>query len=133
MSSLARAFTMLVVEDHVVIAQEIQEAVWRNGGRVLGPAARVSQALELIETAPCDAALLDINLGQGGTAYAVAEQLDAKGIPFAFVTGSDGDDIDERYRDALVLRKPFGEAELDTCLLALLGMTHAAGQGHAGS
>ena len=108
---------------------EIEEAVRRNGAGVLGPAAQVSEALALIETAPCDAALLDINLGQGGTAYAVAERLHAKGIPFAFVTGSDGDDIDERYRDAPVLRKPFGEAELDSCLRLLIGsMTVAADQ-----
>jgi CheY-like chemotaxis protein len=127
MGSLGRAFTFLVVEDHVVIALEIQEAVWRNGGRVLGPAAQVSEALALIETAPCDAALLDLNLGPGGTAYAVAERLHAKGIPFAFVTGSYGDDIDERYSDAPVLKKPFGEADLDGCLRMLVGNIAVAG------
>jgi len=45
----------------------------------------------LIEAAPCDAALLDITLEHGETAYPVAERLRAKRIPFAFATGWDGD------------------------------------------
>jgi CheY-like chemotaxis protein len=120
MGSPGRAFTILVVEDHSVIALEIEDAVRRNGGRVLGPAVRVSEALALINTSPCDAALLDIKLGHGETVYAVAERLHAKRIPFAFVTGWDRD-IAEPYGDAPVLRKPFGEAELDNCLWALIG------------
>ena len=126
MGSRERVFTILVVEDHGVIALEIEDAVRRNGGRVLGPAARVSEALALIERASCDAALLDIRLGNGETVYPVAERLYAKRIPFAFVTGWDGD-FDEPYGDAPVLRKPFGEAELDRCLRMLIDrMLHAA-------
>jgi len=118
MGSRERVFTILVVEDHGVIALEIEDAVRRNGGRVLGPAARVSEALALIETASCNAALLDIRLGNGETVYPVADRLHAKGIPFAFVTGWDGD-FGDPYGDAPVLRKPFGVAELDSCLRML--------------
>ena len=126
MGSRERVFTILVVEDHGVIALEIEDAVRRNGGRVLGPAARVSEALALIETASCNAALLDIRLGNGETVYPVAERLYAKRIPLAFVTGWDGD-FDEPYGDAPVLRKPFREAELDRCLRMLIDrMLHAA-------
>ena len=57
---------------HGFIASEFEDAVRRNGGRVLGPAARVSEALALIEAAPCDAALLDITLEYGETVYPVA-------------------------------------------------------------
>jgi DNA-binding response OmpR family regulator len=126
MGVLGRAFTILVVEDHSVIALEIEDAVHRNGGRVLGPAIRVSEALSLIETASCDAALLDIKLGHGETVYPVAERLHAKRIPFAFVTGWDAN-VGGPYHDAPVLRKPFGGAELDRCLRALIGsMRHPA-------
>ncbi len=126
MGSRERVFTILVVEDHGFIASEFEDAVRRNGGRVLGPAARVSEALALIEAAPCDGALLDITLEHGETAYPVAERLRAKRIPFAFVTGWDGD-FGEPYCDAPVLRKPFGEAELDRCLRMLIDrMLHPA-------
>ena len=49
MDFLERDFTILVVEDQVFIASEFSDAVRRNGGRVLGPATRVSEALALIE------------------------------------------------------------------------------------
>src|SRR5262249_56136525 len=98
----------------------------RRGGGVGGGGGGVSEALGLIERASCDAALLDIRLGNGETVYPVAERLYAKRIPFAFVTGWDGD-FDEPYGDAPVLRKPFGEAELDRCLRMLIDrMLHAA-------
>ena len=126
MGSRERVFTILVVEDHGFIASEFEDAVRRNGGRVLGPAARVSEALALIEAAPCDAALLDITLEHGETVYPVAERLRVKRIPFAFVTGWDGD-FGESYGDPPVLRKPFGEVELDRCLRTLIDrMLHPA-------
>jgi len=126
MGSPGRAFTILVVEDHGVMALELEEAIRKHGGFVLGPAARVSDALALIDTTQCDAALLDIKLQYGETAYPVAERLCAKRIPFAFVTGWDRE-FGGRYGDAPVLRKPFGEAELDGCLRMLIDrMLHPA-------
>jgi hypothetical protein len=38
MDSFARDFTILVAEDQDFIASEFDDAVRRNGGRVLGPA-----------------------------------------------------------------------------------------------
>jgi DNA-binding response OmpR family regulator len=126
MGSRERVFTVLVVEDYGPIALEFEDAVRRNGGRVLGPVARIWEALALLETTRCDGALLDIQLGDGETAYPVAERLYAKRIPFAFVTGWDGD-FGGPYGDAPVLRKPFGEAELDRCLRMLIDrMLHPA-------
>jgi DNA-binding response OmpR family regulator len=119
MRSRERVFTILVVEDHGVIALEFEDAIRRHGGLVLGPAVRVSDALALIETTECDAALLDIKLEHGETVYPVAERLYAKRIPFAFITGWDGG-LGERYGNVPVLRKPFGEAELDRCLRMLI-------------
>jgi CheY-like chemotaxis protein len=119
MHSREQVFTILVVEDHGVIALEFEDAIRRHGGLVLGPAGRVSDALALIETTECDAALLDITLEYGETVYPVAERLYAKRIPFAFVTGWEGG-LGERYGNAPVLRKPFGEAELDQCLRMLI-------------
>jgi len=131
MCSRAQPFTILIVEDYALIALEMEDAVRRNGGQVLGPAAQIPDALALIETAACDAALLDIKLANGETVYAVAERLEAKAVPFAFITAWDGE-IDERFAHAPVLRKPFGEADLDRCLQVLIGsMPHPAGKRQA--
>src|ERR1051326_1870220 len=119
MGSQGRAFTILVVEDHGVIAMELEDAIRQRGAFVLGPATRVAEALAMIEATHCDAALLDIKLRNEETSYPVAERLSAERIPFAFVTGWDRDSR-VRYDDAPVLRKPFGEAELDHCLQLLI-------------
>jgi CheY-like chemotaxis protein len=113
-------FTILIVEDQPLIALSIEDVVREIGGGVVGSAARLSDALTLIETASWDAALLDVRLAQGETVYPAAERLQAKGVPFAFLTACDGE-IDARYLDVPVLRKPFSEAELESCLQMLIG------------
>ncbi len=120
MGAVAPAFTILIVEDHVVIAADIADVIQRNGGQVLGPASGLSEALALIKTTLCDAALLDINL-RHETVYPAAEILQSRGIPFAFITGSEDDEIDSRYADVPLLRKLFGETELENCLRKLTG------------
>ena len=52
-----------------------------------------------------DAAILDINLGDG-MAYPVAEILSARGVPFIFVTGFEADAMDDRFSKVPILQKP---------------------------
>jgi CheY-like chemotaxis protein len=111
---------ILIVEDQPLIALSIEDVVREFGARVVGSAARLSDALILIETASWDAVLLDVKLAQGETVYPAAERLQAKGVPFAFLTALDGA-IDPRYLHVPVLRKPFSEVELETCLQMLIG------------
>ena len=62
---------------------------------------------------------MDIKL-KGKRAYAVADALGARGVPFVFVTGNSVRDIEDRYRDRPVLRKPFKEEKLIKALTDLL-------------
>ena len=112
-------FTILIVEDQALIALSIEDVARGIGSCGVGTAARVAEALTLIETASWDAALLDIKLAQDETVYPVAEQLRAKHVPFAFVTAWDGE-VDPRFADVPVLQKPFGEADLASCLRMLI-------------
>jgi DNA-binding response OmpR family regulator len=111
-------FTILIVEDQALIALSIEDVARAIGSCAVGIAARVADALTLIETAPWDAALLDLRL-EDEMVYPAAERLRAKGVPFAFVTAWDGE-IDAPFADVPVLQKPFGEAELASCLRALI-------------
>jgi len=131
MRSRERACTILIVEDQALIALNLEDVVRSIGGCAVGHAARLSEALTLIETTSWDAALLDIKLAGGEMAYPAADRLRAKGIPFAFLTAWDGC-IDERYPDVPVLRKPFSEADLERCLRMLIyEMPHRTGEGEA--
>jgi CheY-like chemotaxis protein len=115
-----RDFTILIIEDQALIASNIEDVARNIGASVVGSAAQVSDALALVETASWDAALVDITLANGELSYPVAERLEAKDIPFAFLTAWDGEH-DARYKDVPVLRKPFSLTELENCLEALVG------------
>ncbi len=103
MGSREWPFAILIVEDHALIASSIEDIVRTMGARAIGRAGKLSDALTLIETVSWDAALLDFRLTQGEMTYPAADQLRAKGVPFAFVTGWDGD-VDPQYCDVPVLR-----------------------------
>jgi two-component SAPR family response regulator len=120
MGAWAQGRTILIVEDHPVIAAEIADIIQTNGGHVLGPVFQLAEAMHLIETAACDAALLDINLGSE-TVYPAAEKLQNLGVPFAFITGFAEGEMDSRYADAALLHKPFGEMQVESCLRKLIG------------
>ncbi|WP_184401398.1 response regulator [Rhizobium sp. BK650] len=80
--------TILVVEDEFFIALEIKTALTSAGFNVLGPAASVDHALELLHDTKPNAAVLDVDLG-GERVTPVALQLKALGIPFVLASAAD--------------------------------------------
>jgi CheY-like chemotaxis protein len=97
---------------------------------VIGPAASIEHALELLDTErQLDGAVLDINLG-GERAYPVADALRARAVPFVFATGYDSWAIPDAYASVPRVEKPVNTRALArscqntdefsrTCLLAL--------------
>src|SRR5271168_2930965 len=77
---------ILVVEDDPIIALDFEDTILRLGVKTVRTAGTVSRALQLIEERAPDFVLLDIGLVREKS-FAVAERLEALGIPFAFVTG----------------------------------------------
>jgi CheY-like chemotaxis protein len=100
---------ILVVEDEPLIALDIKETLESSGASVVGPAARVSDALVLAEQNDPDAAVIDVRLQGNTTTFPVAVW--ERGIPFIFQT-SDPGLIGAAYREVPVLRKPFQPQEL---------------------
>ncbi|WP_342152500.1 response regulator [Methylorubrum sp. SB2] len=102
---------VLVVEDEYFIARDMGDSLTRAGAEVAGPVADAEEALAAIEADALDAAVLDVNL-KGETVYAVADRLNARGIPYLFATGevqiADGSD----YRSRPRLEKPILSDEL---------------------
>ncbi|MBR0647860.1 response regulator [Plastoroseomonas hellenica] len=113
--------SILVVEDEWIIAEAISRSLRRWGYRVLGPAADVPAALALLEQETPAAALLDASLGHQPS-FAVADLLIARGVPFAFLSGHQVEDLPPRYAASRLLNKPFAEAALQTEIMALLGI-----------
>ena len=77
---------ILVVEDKVLVAMDLEDTLRQQGCEVLGPAPSVRLALAILEQQTPDAVLLDLNLN-GDAAVPVAEALRARGVPFVIVSG----------------------------------------------
>jgi CheY-like chemotaxis protein len=101
---------ILVVEDEYLIAVELKRWLHDVGVEVIGPVPNVDQALTLIEDHRLDAAVLDINLGDGDTSYPVADRLDRLKVPYLFATGEA--QTASSYSDHPRLEKPCSKADL---------------------
>ena len=110
---------VLVVEDETMVAWLLEDMLADLGCAVVGPAARVNQALAMLDAEAIDAAVLDVNLN-GQMSYPVADALAARGVPFVFSTGYSGLDMRDGYRDRPVLKKPFPYEELVEVFTRLL-------------
>lgn len=112
----------VLVVDQALVAATISEILTEAEGVPVRPAATVREALQLIKDTPSlDAALLDVNLGDGSVTP-VLEALSARGIPTVVYTGSAvPDDIRQRHPDGIALSKPVLPARLVGELRKVMG------------
>lgn len=97
---------ILVVEDELLVAMEMEDLLVQQGCTVIGPAKDIDGALALIANEPLDAVVLDLNLS-GEAAVPVASALSSRGVPFVVVTGySKKQSRSPELQDAPVLEKP---------------------------
>ncbi|MCL2430293.1 MAG: response regulator, partial [Alphaproteobacteria bacterium] len=106
-----RRLRVLVVEDEAVVALEIEEDLRQAGFEVVGPAARVVEALELLNEFGCDAAVLDINLGTE-TSEPIALRLSQRRTPFITVSGYSQDQRPSGFSGGAFLAKPLRKEHL---------------------
>ncbi len=104
-AQMAAAPRVLVVEDEPLAAHEIAEILNRGGFRAIGPAGSAAQALELLKTDRCDAAVLDVNLDKE-TSEAIALELMQLHTPFVTVSGYSRTQSAVALADAPALSKP---------------------------
>jgi DNA-binding response OmpR family regulator len=116
---------ILLVEDETLIALEFEDVLQEAGCKVVGPAATVEEALQLIGANSIDAALLDVNLN-GEKVFPVADALRNGGIPFVLVTGHSDLALPSPYRLAPVLTKPPRPSSVLEALSMVLSKTAAA-------
>jgi DNA-binding NtrC family response regulator len=86
---------------------ELEDTLRRRGCEVVGPAATLEEALRLAEAGRIDAAVLDVNLGDGDVTP-VLESLRARKVGVVVYTGSAGlpSGVGDRHPDIVVLQKP---------------------------
>jgi len=79
---------VLIVEDEMLLAMELENEVEMAGHQVIGTAATRDQAREAIAAQRPEFAFVDIHLQDGPTGIEVGRDLAAKNIPYVFVSGN---------------------------------------------
>ena len=111
---------VLVVEDSALVAMELETALRAEGAEVIGPHARIEDALAAIAVRRPNAAVLDIDL-DGVAVFPLADALAARGVPMLFTTGYEpGLVLPPRFAGAPTLTKPYRGEEAAAAVVALL-------------
>jgi DNA-binding NtrC family response regulator len=101
-----RGARVLVVEDDIILAIDLEATLTEAGAEVAGFGHTVREALELVNGGQITAALLDIRLGRE-TVEPVARKLADGHIPFVFYSAQvDIDPIRKEWPCCKVISKP---------------------------
>ena len=118
---LMKALRVLVIEDDALIALLLSELIAGMGHDVCATAATEAEAVIAAARHRPDLMIVDAGLGHGSGVAAVEEILRAGPVAHLFLSGDAGR-VQTRRPDAIVVRKPFRQAELaraiDTALAA---------------
>lgn len=80
---------ILIVEDNVIIADDMQSMLEEIGYEVVGNVIVYEQAVEVLKKTPVDLALIDIMLASKKTGIDLGKHIrEAYNIPFIFVTSN---------------------------------------------
>ena len=103
---------ILVVEDELLVAMLIGDALREWECEIIGPVPTIDLAIAAVRQHTLDGALLDSNL-IGRAITPVAEELSARAVPFIMVTGYASSALDvEVVRTAPRIVKPFADKQL---------------------
>jgi two-component sensor histidine kinase len=114
---------ILIVEDALLLALELEAGLAEAGASVAGSAADVEEGLRMAKL-PLDAAVLDANLN-GESVLPVAEALAARGVPFVFATGYGDSKFAPQGFDAPLIKKPYDVTQIAAALAEVTGRVAA--------
>ena len=105
-------YKVLVVEDEPLIAFDIASMLDSMECDMVGPVARLSDALKIVETEAFDCAILDINV-RGGYITPVAEILMSRHVPLLLATGYSEFALPNTLASQARLAKPYTSEQLE--------------------
>lgn len=113
-----RGVRVLLVEDSILLALELEAGLTEAGAIIVGLAADVAEARGMLALS-FDVAVLDVNLN-GETVTPVAQALAEKRVPFIFATGYGDTGLAPGGFDAPVVRKPYNVHQIAAALVTAL-------------
>ena len=116
-ASGVRGMKVIIVEDAILLAMELEAGLADAGAQVVGCAGSLEEAMALIDV-PMNAAVLDCNL-HGVSVGPMAAALAARGVPFLFATGYGENQGAPEGFDAPIVRKPYDVRQIAAALAEL--------------
>lgn len=111
---------ILLVEDEIIIAMMLEDMVAKIDGIAVGPATSLQAGMEMARSETFDAAVLDVNLGDGSSA-AIADLLAERRIPFILATGYGA--TTANAHNVPILQKPYMLRDLEQAFAQILCIT----------
>lgn len=116
MSTVLNGRRVLVAEDQMLVALDLEQMLRGLGAAHVDLAASVAQSLAIVAATPPDCAIVDFKLHEE-TSLALVELLSQRRIPFAFASGySDLRAVPPPYRNRFLLRKPIAFSDLSAAV-----------------
>jgi len=108
--------TILLLEDDLLLAMDMEEFLGERGYDVIGPFGRVGEALEAAENSRLDGAVVDLNL-HGEMSFPVIELLRSRHVPVIVCSGyAELPELKHRLTGLPMLPKPWSPMRLDNLL-----------------
>lgn len=111
---------ILILEDDYYQAHDSRETLEAAGATIVAIGSRVPDLATLLAKGPLHCALIDINLGER-MSFGFARELQAKDIPFMFLSGYGASILPEDLAAVPCLSKPAEGARVIAELTRLLG------------
>ena len=116
---------VLVVEDEVLIAMELESVLAEAGCDTVRLASSVPEALQAVSDAVPDVAVLDVSV-KGDPVFPVADALANIAVPFVLLTGHSLASMPDRLRDRPFLVKPYEPTKLVKLLAEVIAAQSGA-------
>ncbi len=113
--------SILIVEDEPLIAMMLEDFLDSLGHKVVGACESVEDALASVAEGGFDVAILDVQLKDGQTVWAVADLLAAQGKPFILATGGHVEPPPPQHANAPVLSKPYTIDAIEPAIVEACG------------
>ncbi len=118
---MMKALRVLVVEDDAMIGMLLVEMLEQMGHGICAIEATEADAVAAADRYHPDLVIADARLGDGSGISAVEEMLRIRPVPYMFVSGDSMASIKARRPGAVVVQKPFHEADLAKAIQRALG------------
>jgi DNA-binding response OmpR family regulator len=109
--TLLSGYQVLIVEDDYFVAMDLCSTLRARGATVVGPAPNIGAGRDLARGRAIDCALLDVNV-RGEQVFALAQELQSRGVRPIFTTGYDAEFIPPHLQDMMYLQKPVDAGQL---------------------